>query len=54
MHLRWLVMLPYLLVILTEVAKLVGSTAGLDAEVIATILLPAEYDSVAGVTEVLA
>ena len=40
--------------ILTEVAKLVGLTVRLDAEVFATILLPAEYDSVAGVTEALA
>ena len=39
--------------ILTEVLKLVGLTAGLDAEVFATMLLPAEYDSVLGVTEVL-
>ena len=46
-------MLHYPLMILTEVAKLVGLTAGLDAKVFATIL-PAEYDTVAGVTEVLA
>ena len=47
-------MLLYLLVTLTEISQLVGLTAGLDAEVFATILLPAEYDSVAGVTEALA
>ena len=40
--------------ILTEVAKLVVLTAGLDAEVFATILLPAQYYSVTEVNEVLA
>ena len=39
--------------ILSEVSKLVVLTNGLE-EVFATILLPAEYDSVAGVTEALA
>ena len=47
-------MLLYPIVILTKVSKLVGLTAGLDAEVFATIPLPAQYDSVAGMTEVLA